>query len=528
MATGSTAWSAEGMKTRLRVDKPLQACTLLRPGRYVRKTQLGISGEGRTMRTRDRVLRAAFVSVALGLAWSIRGDYGGSLGVGLAMGLPTAALAMGFAYVSGQRTMFKWMPLLGAVAALAFLVPVSDYHPLHAYASNKTFVNYSYGLFMLIVQGGGWACFSCCLIGLMLEKNPLRASEWASAVATVFVSAFLFYYVVVVLIGFHLTFGAWRTDRVIGITGGVIGLFVWLILNKKHYGFKAAFIGFIAFGLGMAVGRFLANVRDYTSFTIGGWNVLQGLFGRFGNIMEVFVGLVGGFIFTYGMLGKRAPDFPEDKHYKLLSVYSILFLLAGIPILHRVLNMDGSIIDRDTGNTKMQKWEALFREHGHADAPALAESIPATISLVCAIAIVAALVWLFLHFRNKHRFAAFPVLCVLGAMVVIQNLDYQYLYYPIGVVSWKLFLFPGMFLFMLLYAIFVKTPEVTEPDEVAEHVNWRRWLVGAFVVYAVMVVLSGPVNGARGDEIKPDQMRFPAGGVTPKEWGYRPPAPTGE
>jgi len=479
------------------------------------------------MKTWDRLLRAAFVSVAVGLAWSIRGDYGLSLGVGLAMGLPAAVLAMGFAYVSGQRTMFKWMPLLGAVAAIAFFAPVTDYHPLHAYASNKTFVNYSYGFFMLIVQGGGWVCFSCCLIGLMLEKKPLTASEWASAAATVFVSAFVFYYVVVDLVGFHVTPGPWRTDRVVGVTGGAIGLFVWLILNKKHYGFKAAFIGYIAFGLGMAIGRFLANVRDYSTWTIGDWHVLQGLFGRFENIMEVFVGLAAGFIFTSGMLGRKCPDFPEDKHYKLLSVYSIFFLLAGIPVLHRLVNMSGSIVDRDTGHTKMYKWKDLLERYGYAHPGELAEKIPTLISLVCLLATVSAIVWLVLYLRNKHKFAAFPILCVLGVMVVIQNLDHEYVFYPIRDVSWKQFLFPAMFALMLLYAIFVKTPEVTEPDDVAEHVNWRRWLVGAFIVYALIVVLSGPVNAGRRDEVPPDHMRFPAGGQTPASWGYRPPAPKG-
>ena len=474
------------------------------------------------MKTKDRLLRAAFVSVALGLAWSIRGDYGGALGMGLAMGLPGAVLALGFAYVSGQRTMFKWMPLLGAVAALALFAPISDYHPLHAYACNKTFINYSYGFLMLILQGGGWVCFSCCLIGLMLERNPLRASEWASAAATICVSAFVFYYVVADLIGFHLTPVPFRTDKVVGVTGGVIGLFIWLVSNKKHYGFKGAFFGYIGFGLGMAVGRFLANVRDYSTWTIGDWNVLHGLFIGFGNIMEVFVGLVGGFIFTYGMLGKKAPDFPEDKHYKVLSVYSIFFVLAGIPILNRVWNITSPAI---VGDERMPKWTGVFRQYGYADPGALAEKIPTIVSYICVVAVVGAVLWLLQHVRNKDGVAAFPILCLSAVMIVINTIDYQY--YITRAVTWKAYLFPGMFVLMLLYAIFVKTPEVTEPDEVAEHVNWVRWLVGAAVVYALIVVLSGPVNAGRSDEVPLDQMRFPAGDKTPLPWEHEHPEPQG-
>jgi len=94
-------------------------------------------------------------------------------------------------------------------------------------------------------------------------------------------------------------------------------------------------------------------------------------------------------------------------------------------------------------------------------------------------------------------------------MIVMQNIEHRYLFYPIGAVSLKMFLFPGMFLLMLLYAIFVKAREITEPDDVAERLNWRRWLVGAVVVYALIVALSGPVNAGRPDAVPADRLRFP-------------------
>ena len=153
-----------------------------------------MGGKNRIMRTWDRFLRAAFVSVAVGMAWSIRGHYGLSM-------FPGALLGMGCAYVSGQRAMFKWMPLLGAAVGLAIGHSSTTYGLLHAYASNRTFVNYSYGLFMLMVQGGAWGCFGCCFFGLLLEKKRLTAPEWASTLATIFVCGMVFYYVVVRLIG---------------------------------------------------------------------------------------------------------------------------------------------------------------------------------------------------------------------------------------------------------------------------------------------------------------------------------------
>ena len=443
------------------------------------------------MKTWDRILRAAFVGVAVGMAWSLRGHYGLSI-------FPGALLGMGFAYVSGQRGMFKWMPLLGAVAALGISNSNTTYGLLHAYASNRTFVNYSYGLFTLTVQGGAWGCFGCCFVGLLLEKDRLKASEWVSAFATILVSGLLLYYVVVNLIGFHINPG--RSDELIAYTGGVIGLFVWLILNKKRSGLRAAFFGYIGFGLGMSMGRFLANVRDYSTWTIGDWKVLEGLFGGFGNIMELIVGLVGGFVFTYGMLGKKCPDFPEDKHYKLLSAYSIFYILAWIPILVRLRKIPDP--------KRLERWTGTFGGAGYPDPAALAARVPTAISIVCVIAVVGALVWLFLHSRNKYRFAAFPILCLAGVMVVIHNIDFLYFFIPLRIVPWKMFLFPGMLLLMILYVIFAKRPEITEPDEVADRVHWGRWVVGVLVVYALMVVHSGPVNKGSPEDRPSDQIRF--------------------
>jgi hypothetical protein len=77
-----------------------------------------------------------------------------------------------------------------------------------------------------------------------------------------------------------------------------------------------------------------------------------------------------------------------------------------------------------------------------------------------------------------------------------------------------------MFLLMLLYVIFGKRPEITEPDEVAERLNWRRWVVGVLVVYALMVALSGPVNANAPKDRPSNQIRFQVSGWmdAPKPW----------
>ena len=426
------------------------------------------------MGRRDRVLRALFVALAVGLGWGIRGDFGHMLG---AM-YPGAALGLGFAYVTGQKSMFKWMPLLGAVAGLGISTGgMMSYGILHGYAKSDTFINYSYGFFTLVLQGGAWGCLGCALLGLALEKDRLKATELASAVITVLLSGAFFYVVVVTLLGFHIN--PPRSDLSIGFTGGVIGLFVWLILSKKRYGFKGALLGYIGFGLGMASGRFLGNVSYLQPLAINHWNV-----------MEVSCGFIGGFVFTYGMLGKKFPDPPKGEGYPLLNIYSVFYVMALIPLFHRLL--------RIRPEAKLEEWTNRLASYGFEDPAALSGRILTAIHVVCILGFIGAGIWLFLHFRHKYRFSAFPVLFFSGLMLLIQNLNALYLLYPRQKAMINMHsVFWVIYALMILYAIFAKRPDLTDSDEVAESVNWRRWVGGALVVYLFIIIMSGFVNGEK-------------------------------
>ena len=63
----------------------------------------------------DKVGRSLFVALAVGLGWGIRGDFGHLVG---AM-YPGLRWRLGLAYVSGQRSLFLWMPILAALSAMA-------------------------------------------------------------------------------------------------------------------------------------------------------------------------------------------------------------------------------------------------------------------------------------------------------------------------------------------------------------------------------------------------------------------------
>ena len=186
------------------------------------------------MRLSDRIGRSLFVAAAVGLGWGIRGDFGHLVG---AM-YPGAALAMGLAYVSGQRSLFLWMPVLAGVSGLAIgSGGLMSYGILHGYAQADTLVNYGYGFLTLFLQGSAWGVFGGALIGLILERRPMRTGEWLGAIGTVLAAGWFTSLVVVTWLGFQIN--PPRNNGSIAFMGGAAGLIVWLAFNNKPTGLRA-------------------------------------------------------------------------------------------------------------------------------------------------------------------------------------------------------------------------------------------------------------------------------------------------
>src|SRR5580692_4424407 len=136
----------------------------------------------------DKIARSLFVALAVGLGWGIRGDFGHLVG---AM-YPGAALALGLAYVSGQRSLFLWMPILAAVSAMGIGAGgTMSYALLHGYAQSDTLINYAYGFLTLFLQGSAWGTFGGALIGLMLERKPMQIGEWLGLIVTTLLAGWL-------------------------------------------------------------------------------------------------------------------------------------------------------------------------------------------------------------------------------------------------------------------------------------------------------------------------------------------------
>ncbi|MBI3118625.1 MAG: hypothetical protein HYZ00_08060 [Candidatus Hydrogenedentes bacterium] len=418
-----------------------------------------------------RVFRSLFVALAVGLGWGIRGDFGHELGAAY----PGAALGLAFAYVSGQASMFKWMPYLGAAGALGIsLGGAMSYGILHGYAQSDTFLNYSYGFFTLLLEGGAWGCGGGVLIGLLLEKQRLRVSECLSLAATTLLIGALFYYLIVHLIGFHIN--PPRNDLSIGFTGGVLGLLAWLIDRKKWYATKGAVLGFVGFGIGMALGRLLGNASTLQPFPVNYWN-----------IMECSVGFIGGFIFTFGMLGKEVAPPPDDRDFRFVGLLSCFGVMA-IPLFH--------LLGRIEIQKKLGGWSAALAGYGYANPDERAQNVLRLILAVCAVGLVAAYVWSLFWRADKTSRSAFPVLILSLLMILFQNLNALYFWYPRQPNTINMhFMFWIFLALMLLYAMLRRHEPAVVPDEEADHINWFRYIGGTIAAYLVIIYIAGFVNG---------------------------------
>ena len=445
----------------------------------------------------DRLGRSLFVATAVGLAWGIRGDFGHSIG---AM-YPGAILALALAYVSGQRSLFLWMPILAALSAFGIgSGGTMSYGILHGYAQADTLINYGYGFLTLFLQGGAWGTFGGALIGLILERRPIRTSDWLGLLGSVFVGGWVVPFVVVDLIGFQIN--PPRNNSSIAFMGAAAGQLTWLACNNRPSGLRGGVLGFVGFALGMSAGRLLGNVSNMLQvpygYTINHWNV-----------METSCGFIAGLIFAFGMLGRSYPEPPEDekKNLDLASTYGILFVLGFLPVWHRIA--------RIVPKAKLAEWAKSLKEYGYADPEGEARKILWLLDGLCVVGFIGAAIWLVIHFKRKQKWSALPVFWLSGTMLLYQNVNALYFHYPMRPkyvnmrnVFWVLF---GL---MAVYAAIARPgsrPDVqAEPQETSpepDRFAWGRWAVGALASLALVVYLAGFVN--KEQTMKTANTRWP-------------------
>ena len=422
----------------------------------------------------DRVVRALFVAVAVGLAWGIRGDFGHLLG---AM-YPGAILMLALAYVSGQESALRALPALAMACALGIgLGGNMSYGLLHGYAQADTFKNYSYGFIALFLEGGAWGVFGGAFIGLLLERERANWIDWVGGVVVMAVCGGFTFWLVYVAIGFDIN--PPRSNDALAHVGGGIGLLAWFAIRKRPIALRAAMLGFVGFGLGMAGGRLIGNIfhNREASFEINHWNT-----------MEVSCGMIGGFVVAFGMLGMRFRDRSSDKSLTFGDIAGAVFVLGIIPLMHRLTRIDGG--DLSGWKTNLEEWGSTWTAGG----------VSMALNVVVLLGFAGVGVWLYLQAKEKERWGALPVLWMSLVMLLFQNFRALYFFAPAkaGYVNMH-----GVFwLLFITMAIYVGVREYMgghtdecDDDAVTDKTPWLPWSGVAISGLALIIFFAGFVNG---------------------------------
>ncbi|MEX0675888.1 MAG: hypothetical protein WD063_02355 [Pirellulales bacterium] len=430
----------------------------------------------------DRIGRSLFVALAVGLGWGIRGDFGHLLG---AM-YPGAALALALAYVSRQRSLFLWMPIIAAVSALGIgSGGTMSYGILHGYAQSDTFVNYAYGFLTLFLQGSAWGTFGGAIVGLLIERRSMRTGEWLGWLGSILAGGWFTSLLVVTWLDFDIN--PPRNNSSIAFMGAAIGQLIWLACNNKPSGLRGALLGYVGFGLGMAGGRLLGNIANELQptldFAINHWNV-----------MEVSCGFIGGFIYCFGMVNRAYPEPSETENMPLVSVYGIIYVLGVIPFWHRLARIRPA--------EKLEEWAGRFKSYEYAEPQALAEAVLWLLNGVCLMGFAGAAIWMVIHFRRRERWAAFPVLWLSLSMILFQNLNALYFFYPRQDKQFNMHtLFWAFFGLLVLYVVvnaIVRPSPVHQPQTAVDPpFPYAGWIAGAMVGLALVIFVAGFVNGEK-------------------------------
>ncbi|MBI2422676.1 MAG: hypothetical protein HYV27_07590 [Candidatus Hydrogenedentes bacterium] len=437
----------------------------------------------------DRALRALFVAMAVGIAWGIRGDFGGVLG---AM-YPGAVLGLGFAFVSGQESILRRMPVLALLGGLLIgMGGDMSYGILHGYAKSDTFINYSYGFFTLLLQGGCWGLFGGAAIGMALDDR--RPVWWEAALAAVgvVVSGLLLEQFVEHVLHFQVDS---RGNSIVPFIGGGIVFVIWMALRGYGYGLRGAFFGFLGFGGGMFFGRFLSNWSHQIPVTMNNWN-----------IMEIGCGFIGGLIFTCGMIGlpDRSEDPPEGA--SPMSIVGMIYAVALIPLMHLVLLVRPA--------EKKAEWIGTLTQYGRSDASALADQTQTWLLLVTLMGFVIFGIWYWWHAAERNDLGWQPVMGLTLLMILFHNIHSLFFYQPRVEHSFKTpVIFWLFFILMGVYAAWRREHEAIDTDDEDAWLPMvARWAGALVIVFTATLVLAGAINGE--ETMKSAEMRWPT-------WSFR-------
>jgi hypothetical protein len=240
--------------------------------------------------------------------------------------------------------------------------------------------------------------------------------------------------------------------------------------------------------------------------------------------METSCGLIGGFVFAFGMLKYAYPAPPERENIGWTSTLSIAFVLGVIPLWHR--------LSRIRPDEKLAGWAKELAGYGYENSASLAERILWQLDAICVLGWIGAGIWIVIYFRRWQPLAWFPVIWLALTMVLFQNVNALYFWYPqrekqlnMHTAFWVLL--GLMAAYVVVSPWFRPQPSAIETQAGDAHVPWPKWLGMTAACFVAIVLGAALINGE--ETMRSANTRWPvwswAEGPYPGNAADRGPAP---
>ncbi|TKJ33188.1 MAG: hypothetical protein CEE38_21265 [Planctomycetes bacterium B3_Pla] len=319
-------------------------------------------------------------ALAMSVGWGFRGDYGHEAG---AM-VPGALLGLAICLASGREDWWQRSTIMAMCGAVGWAFGGQmSYGRVIGYTASSSLPNVAYGYACLFLIGGLWAGIGTAILSLSVTESrsylerfagPLVAlwlvwfamdltgltgwlaetwylndTDWLAASSALLVAgvyavvvprcrpacAFIMvlaagwwagYIILTGLSGLHMT--PPRSDNWSGCVGLFVALILYLVRRQNRAALMIALCGFLAGGIGFAVGDFVNMLGRAQWGPIGRLEALQGL--DYWKWMEQLFGLIMGagvgMVFLRCVRPKLAPP-AEDEDGRNLNTVGLVFLL---------------------------------------------------------------------------------------------------------------------------------------------------------------------------------------------------------
>jgi hypothetical protein len=337
--------------------------------------------------------------LTMSVGWGFRGDYGHEAG---AM-VPGALLGLAICLWSGRQDWWRRATIMAMCGAVGWgFGGQMSYGLITGYTASASLPDVTYGYGCLFLIGGLWAgigsailalsitqsrsyleCFAGPLLVLWLvwlamdlsgltswlvQKWYLNDTDWFAAMSALLAAGiyaaivprsrpacfFIMllaggwwagYIILTCLLGLHMT--PPHSDNWSGCMGLFVAIVLYLICRKNRAALNVTLYGFLAGGIGFAVGDFVNMLGRAQWGPIGRFESLQGL--DYWKWMEQLFGLIMGIGVSFAFLRRVGPKLvppAEDQSGGNLNTIGLLFLL----IVMMWANLHKNVLNWAKGN----------------------------------------------------------------------------------------------------------------------------------------------------------------------------------